>query len=128
MPVVANLIFTQGVSGSAGKYFTGVIGATVTLSNEVDTDVVNWKYELLDAPSSSSLSIGTLSDGGSPTATFTPDVSGGAYRVKLTVTGPTNSAEFTGTFFVPTDWFSWLLPAYQTEAAEVQGARRNLDR
>lgn len=87
MSVAALIAFSQaggGPSDSAGRAVEGGVTAqVVTCTNGDNTNVGSWKWELLDKPRGSSLTLGTI--GTSSTLTFTPDVGGGCYRIRLTV-------------------------------------------
>lgn len=87
MAAVALIVFDQGGAGPAGEAFEGTVaGGAVTVTNDVNTDVMSWSIDLLDAPPDSGLAPGNLgmADTGMPTAMFTPDVPG-SYRILLDV-------------------------------------------
>lgn len=125
MAATALIRFTQNASpGTSGQAYIGTTGAVVTVTNAVNTDVASWKIELAYAPPGSSLAVvpGTFTtlataSNSTPTATFTPDVAGGSYRIVLTVyagaglTGQTNVD--IRNFIVPTPRRSFIVPPYQ---------------
>ena len=85
MTVSAAIAFTQGVTvGAPGVAIIGVDGTPVVASNGSNVGVVTWQFTMVDVPIGSSLPIGIVQTGSSPTYTFTPDVSGG-YLMLLTV-------------------------------------------
>lgn len=82
----AQITFTQGATtGGDGYALMGSAGTPVTVSNGDDSDVKNWKFEVLDVGYGSAVTQGVVQDGENPTCSFTPDVPGG-YLVKLTTT------------------------------------------
>jgi hypothetical protein len=85
--VEALIKFVQGATiGVPGQSLFGVAGTAVTGSNVpvAAGPIVRWRWELLDVPPASALVPGVLSDGPTPTVTFTPDAQYG-FRIKLTV-------------------------------------------
>ncbi len=79
--------FTQNaVTGPDGEAVTGVISLAVTVDNVDNTGVASWQIDLVDVPSGSVLTLGELDSNdndGAPTASFTPDLAGGCYRIVL---------------------------------------------
>lgn len=87
MAAVASIKFTQGATtDTAGRAVKGSLtGGGVTVSNGDNTDVVQWKYELLYVPPGSSVVLATQGPGATTTFSFAqPDVPG-SYRIRLTV-------------------------------------------
>lgn len=77
--------FTQGVHNPpAGEALAGDAGAAVTCTNDDNTDIASWTWQIVDAPPGSIVPIGTFST--SSSGTFTPDagLEGVGYLVKLT--------------------------------------------
>lgn len=91
---VALILFDQGGPGTAGQAFEGTVsGGLVTVTNGGDnTGVISWEVELLDTPAGSAVATGVIGAAltATPSATFTPDVSG-SYRVQLTVNEASSS-------------------------------------
>jgi hypothetical protein len=89
MSAAALIKFTQNaVVGTGGQAYVGTIaGGAVTVENTTNTGVGSWQIDLVDVPSGSALTTGTLASGntGTPTTTFTPDQDGGCYRIVLKV-------------------------------------------
>lgn len=76
--ISARLKFTQGaLVGVPGQALFVERGIAVVCANENNANVQIWKYDLLEVPEGSSLTPGTLSNGTTPTAQFTPDVPDG---------------------------------------------------
>lgn len=88
MAATALLKFTQGVNvGADGQALFGVTGASVVVANSNDLGVASWQIELVYVPPGSAVSTGTVASSdasGTPTHTFTPDLSG-PYRFVLKV-------------------------------------------
>lgn len=88
MAAVALIIFDQTGAGPAGEALEGSIaGGAVTVTNNVNTDVLSWRITLLDVPPGSALVAGTVlgtANSATPSATFTPDVAG-SFRIMLEV-------------------------------------------
>lgn len=84
MPSIsASLKFTQGaLVGAAGQALFVERGSAVTCANANDANVQVWKYDLVEVPQGSALVPGTLSNGPTPTAQFTPDADDG-YLLRL---------------------------------------------
>lgn len=121
MAVISRLVITQlGVPGPPGEAVVVAAGSVATLSNNDDTGVTNWKYELLDTPLYSALSPGILSNGPIPTADFTPE-SGvyGCYRCKVTVTGPSGTASDIRNYATVTPNHGWIIPSFFAGANEM---------
>jgi hypothetical protein len=82
----ADINFTQGSSvGGAGFALIGTTGTAVVVSNGDDSGIVNWQFTVADVGVGSSNAQGVVQNGGTPTYTFTPDVSG-CYVVNLVTT------------------------------------------
>jgi hypothetical protein len=78
--------FTQGSSvGGAGFALIGTVGTPVVVSNGDDSDIVNWQFTVVDVGVGSANAQGIVQNGGTPTYSFTPDVSG-CYVVNLITT------------------------------------------
>jgi len=95
--VVALIQLTQGGNvGTAGQALIGTTGTSVSVANNDNTNVASWKIDLVYVPQGSALSTGTLASANSntPSASFTPDVTG-SYRLVLTVWDTSGQ---TGTF------------------------------
>lgn len=123
--VAALMKLTQGaLSPPAGQSLLGVGGVPVTLSNDNNTGVVRWTYELLNVPNGSALTPGILSDGAVPTAILTPDTVlsevHGCYRLKLTVydSGGVTSSNIRN-FAIGTPNHLWILPSFLAVADEM---------
>jgi len=88
MAATALIKFTQGlVVGADGQALLGVSGASVHVSNVVNTDVQSWQVDLVYVdPRSSLVAADAYATGNNstPSADFTPD-SSGSYRVVLKV-------------------------------------------
>lgn len=85
MTVTAAIAFTQGSNISApGVALLGVANVLLVVSNGDNTNVVEWKFELVDVSSLSALTIGVKQDGATSTYSFTPDSAGG-FLLHLTV-------------------------------------------
>lgn len=83
MALVAQIKFVQGATiGTPGVALYGALGTPVVASNGNNASVVRWKWSMVGTPGGSSVPTGLISDGTTPTATFTPDVAGG-YHVEL---------------------------------------------
>jgi len=116
--VVANLVFTQNaVVGTAGEAYIGVVGSPVTLSNQDDTDVTTWHYEIMSSPYNSSVAAAVLSDGAAPTAAFTPDVSG-SYRILEYVKDSSNNVSSQIRVLGVKNSRGWIVPAFDGVAIE----------
>lgn len=84
MAVTAKIKFVQGVNTPpAGEALDGVTGVSVTASNDNNTDVAFWTWTIVDVAPGSAISIGTT--GSASTFSFTPDVAGGCYLIRLVV-------------------------------------------
>lgn len=71
----ASIRFSQGATvGAAGQALLGVAGTLVTVANDDDTNVVEWTFIVNAVPPTSSVPVGTVQSGSSPSWTFTPDV------------------------------------------------------
>jgi hypothetical protein len=88
--VVASLIkFAQGASNPpAGQALMGVTGTPVIVSNANDSGVAKWVFEVIDVPPGSSVPVGVVQSGSTPTWAFTPDLVDG-YLIQLTTIDPT---------------------------------------
>lgn len=85
MTVSAEIKFTQGATvGPDGQALFGSVGSAVHASNVSDASVVSWTWTIVDVPPGSAVPVGLISDGPTPSLTFTPDVTGG-YLVQLDV-------------------------------------------
>lgn len=94
MAAVALIKFTQGATvGNDGEALIVNGGATVTIENSSNTDVVAWTIDLVEAPPGSILhtdpgtwtNLGAASDN-TPVANFLPDAAvPGTYRIRLEV-------------------------------------------
>jgi hypothetical protein len=94
MAAVALIKFTQGVTvGNDGEALVVSGGATITIENASNTDVVAWTIDLVEAPPGSILhtdpgvwtNLGAASDN-TPIANFLPDAAvPGSYRIRLEV-------------------------------------------
>ncbi len=124
MAASALIVFTQNaVVGTPGVAYSGTPDLVVTVTNSVNTSVASWTIELVYAPPDSALAtpVGTpvllaSASSNTPSATFTPDISG-SYRIVLTVY---ETAGFVGVhsvdirnFVVPTAFRHIVLPPYQ---------------
>jgi hypothetical protein len=91
MSHTALLKFTQGPNTDiAGRAVLGTLtDGAVTITNGDNTDIVSWEIEVLDVPPGSAVPVGELATGVSatPTASFSPDVRGGCWRIRLVVHG-----------------------------------------
>lgn len=98
MAATALIVLADNVSSSSpGRAREGALSSgTVTVTNGDNTGVASWRITLLDVPATSALTPAVLASASNntPTATFTPDVSG-SYRVLLEVFA---SAGLTGQF------------------------------
>src|SRR6266850_2356206 len=75
MAVTALIKFVQGVLvGADGQALFGAVGAPVVASNVSNSGVTRWVWTMLDVPPGSAVPTGVISDGPTPTLTFTPDV------------------------------------------------------
>lgn len=112
MALVAQIKFSQGANvGLPGRALEGSLG-TVTVENGDDTDVVEWAWSMLDVPEGSGVALGAFG-GNNPTATFTADVDGGSYRVRLlTKNAGGDELEDVRNFLVPDDAGA-ALPSFQ---------------
>lgn len=134
----ALITLNQGFTGIPGHAFVGVTGFLVTATNDDNTGVNSWQIDLVDIPIGSTLLTGTLAfnDASStPTATFTPDVSG-SYRLVLTVwDNPgrvgTNDSDIRN-FIIPEAKHGFVVPPYQVDpgpkptlASAAPGAKPN---
>jgi hypothetical protein len=97
----------------------GVGGAVVTLTNEDDTGVVSWEWELLDSPLNSALVPGIL--GTSASEAFTPDSpeTPGCYRVRLTTTSANGAQACDVKNFAVETITGWILPPFKAAAGEL---------
>jgi hypothetical protein len=83
MSLVAQIKFVQGGNiGTPGIALEGTVGTAVTASNGDNSSVARWKWSMIGTPGGSSVPTGLISDGTTPTAVFTPDVTGG-YHLEL---------------------------------------------
>lgn len=83
MALVAQIKFVQGGNiGTPGIALIGVLSTNVVASNGDNSSVVRWKWTMIGTPGGSSVPTGLVSDGTTPTMTFSPDVAGG-YHVEL---------------------------------------------
>ncbi len=87
--------FSQGATNPpAGQAMIGVTGTAVSIHNGTNSGIASWQIDLTWAPNGSALVAGTLASsnsGNTPSATFTPDVSG-SYRIALYVWALANRA------------------------------------
>lgn len=114
MTLSAAIAFKQGVSTSAaGVALIGVAGQPVTVSNGDNTDVQQWTFEMLDAPPTSTVSLGTVQDGILPSYVFTPDLPGGYYVHLRTKDKFGNVADDFRTFLVP-EPSGRIIPAFKS--------------
>lgn len=114
MAVVALILFTQGVPGTAGQAFEGTVAAgSVTVTNNNNANVTSWTITLLDVPPGSALVPGVLATAANntPTANFTPDVPG-SYRIQLSVTDGTTPDKDIRNFGIR-NVRGIILPSYQ---------------
>lgn len=90
MSAVASIKFAQGSNiGVAGQAFIGdTTSGDVTITNGSNTSVASWQIDILYVPPGSSVPVSTPyvfnNSSSTPSATFTPDLSG-SYRIQLTV-------------------------------------------
>lgn len=134
MAVTAQIRFTQGVTiGTPGVAIIGTTGQAVAASNGDNTDVVRWKWTMLDTPEGSAVPIGLISDGGISTALFTPDVSGG-YHLELEVFPTSGASSRHRLCFQVAEPSGRLVPAFDAEAPALnfggttRGWRKIMDR
>lgn len=84
----ANIVINQtGLpAGIAGRSRDDIVISTVvTLTNDDDSGVTSWRWELIDQPDLSPPV--SLVNPNSSTCTFTPNASGGTYLIQLSVNG-----------------------------------------
>lgn len=85
MAVAAKIKFVQGMSDPpAGEALIGVAAVEVVVTNQNNSNVETYEWEMVDAPPGSSVSTGIMASGGVSTVSFTPDLPGG-YILRLTV-------------------------------------------
>ncbi len=84
----ASIDFVQGgTNPPAGQAIAAVTGTSISVTNGDNTAVSSWQIELYDVPPGSSVTTGVIASsnsGSTPSASFTPDVTG-SYRVALKV-------------------------------------------
>lgn len=95
------------INGTAGSREDLSLDTLVTLTNNDDTGVDSWLWELLDKPPGSSASLNTPT---SATATFTPDVVG-SYLIRLTVSESAILDSNTAVGAVLTEKYQLRIPA-----------------
>lgn len=82
------LKFTQGATvGSDGQALKAtVVGGAVQARNSDNTGVASWEIKILEVPYGSAVPTGVLAqaNGSTPLGSWSPDVSGGCYRIQLT--------------------------------------------
>src|SRR6185436_15089637 len=96
MAVNASLKFTQNAATpGAGLAMKGVTGLTVTVNNVNTTSIASWQIDLVYTPPGSAVAVATPlafnDNGNTPSATFTPDVTG-SYRLVLKLWSVINRA------------------------------------
>lgn len=101
MPVTAAIKFTQGVTtDDPGRALIVVASTPVVMTNGDNSDVFDWTWEILTAPSASGIPTGVIAAGAMSSASATPDVPG-SYLVRLTVKDAAgNQAQDTRAFIV----------------------------
>lgn len=114
MSVAAALWFVQGMlSSSPGEGLRGgVTGTQVTTSNGDDSGIVEWTYEVLDAPPGSAIPIGIVQQGNVSQYNFTPDLVG-SYLIQLTVLGADGSIDVDYRSFSINQASGRLIPPYR---------------
>ncbi len=120
MPISAAIKFTQGsTTDSPGRSVIGVASSAVVATNGNNSGVEYWEWTLLDVPSTSALTPGTLASGaGAPSATFTPDVSG-CYRVALLVRAKDNTTAVQIRVFAVPNARTWIIPSFKSGSDEL---------
>jgi hypothetical protein len=115
MAATALIKFTQNLTtDAAGRALVGDTANAVVVSNGDNSDVSTWKYELLDVPPGSAVSLATQGPGLLTTFTFGPPDVPGSYRVRLTVVGTSGETDVDiRVFAVPFPQFQLLAPPYQ---------------
>jgi hypothetical protein len=112
MAVSAAIQFTQSfTTPPAGQSMIGIDGETVTVANGDNTGVTAWNYEMLSVPPGSTVPLGVIGTTPSVTFTPTPGVTGGCYRIRLTVTGA-GVAQDIRNFGIP-NARGWIIPPFQ---------------
>lgn len=78
--------FLQGVTTPGpGLAMIGIAASAVTVTNSTDDpSVKKWTFEVIDAPTGSTVPIGVNQDGGKNSYQFTPDIAGG-YEIHMVV-------------------------------------------
>lgn len=101
MPVTAAIKFMQGVTtDDPGRALIVVASTPVVMTNGDNTDVFDWTWEILTAPSASGIPTGVIAAGAMSSASSTADVPG-SYLVRLTVKDTVgNQAQDTRAFIV----------------------------
>jgi hypothetical protein len=111
--------FTQGVStGGPGVALIGVDGTLVVVSNGDDSNIVNWKFTVVDVGFGSAVSQGVVQNGGTPTWSFTPDVSG-SYVVDLVTTDNQGNLFEDRRVFAVLETNGLLIPSFTADAGSL---------
>lgn len=122
MPVSAKITFVQGLSTPpAGEALIGELTTPVTCSNDDNSNVALFEWEMVDRPPTSAVPLGIVAVGTVPTFQFVPDQRGG-YLLHLTVTDLAgNRAEDFRVFQVP-ETTGHLIPPFSALAPALNFA------
>ncbi len=122
--VAASIKFTQGMTtDSFGRSVFGVLAVAVTCSpGPSPVQIKRYTWTVIDAPPASAITPGTvLSDGPSPTCTFTPDTAYG-YLIQLTVYDSSGVTSTQRRVFGVKDVNSRFIPPYSALGSELNFA------
>lgn len=116
MAVTAKIKFFQNPSNPpAGEALIGVTGVPVQVSNEDNSNVESWEWEVVDKPPTSAVPSGVVASGNVPIFDFTPDQPGG-YHLHLTVIDIAgNKSQDFRVFQVP-EPSGYIIPPFDAEA------------
>jgi hypothetical protein len=113
--------FTQGANTDlAGRALQGDNSDVVVVSNDDNTGVTHWKYELLYVPPGSAVPLVVQGPGATSTLTFGPPDISGSYRVRLTVTDSLSNTD------IDIRNFCFAFPAFGFVAPPFQGDPKSL--
>lgn len=123
MSVFAKIKFTQlpSYDPPAGEALVGDAGLEVVCSNENNSNVETFSWEVIDAPPGSVVPLGVVAYGNVTTFSFVPDLPGGYHVHLTTIDLAGNKAEDFRVFQVP-EPSGYLIPPFDAEAPALNFA------